>query len=205
LLVWKELENFDATRSLYIDIGANHPTAISNTYLFYRRGLRGITIEPDQDLIKLHRRYRPGDVALAIACGSEPSVQVFERRAIGALSSLATVKGQAPVRTGAAVTARFPVPVLPLDIVMEAFDYDYISVLSIDTEGHDEAVIAGAARILPDTLFLIIEAPTGKVSPVAKHLICGSSLAEVRQIGCNLIFRNTDTRFTRFRLGKRPR
>ncbi|MEM0966364.1 MAG: FkbM family methyltransferase [Verrucomicrobiota bacterium] len=45
----------------YIDIGAFHPIAKSNTYLFYRKGWRGLAIEPNPDLEKLWKRYRPSD------------------------------------------------------------------------------------------------------------------------------------------------
>ena len=36
----------------YLDIGANHPFLISNTYYFYRNGSTGTLIEPDPTLYK---------------------------------------------------------------------------------------------------------------------------------------------------------
>jgi hypothetical protein len=35
---------------IYIDVGANQPSQISNTYLFYRKGFRGILMEPNSEL-----------------------------------------------------------------------------------------------------------------------------------------------------------
>ena len=36
----------------YLDIGANHPYLISNSYYFYRKGATGTLIEPDPLLYK---------------------------------------------------------------------------------------------------------------------------------------------------------
>jgi hypothetical protein len=31
----------------YLDVGAHHPSYLSNTYLFYQKGCQGVCIEPD--------------------------------------------------------------------------------------------------------------------------------------------------------------
>jgi hypothetical protein len=51
----------------YLDIGAHHPTRLSNTYLFYKRGFQGVVVEPDPELMGAIRRVRPRDV-----CGKRP-------------------------------------------------------------------------------------------------------------------------------------
>ena len=48
----------------YVDIGAYHPKRFSNTYFFYKRGWRGINIEPNPEAIKLFKKYRVGDINL---------------------------------------------------------------------------------------------------------------------------------------------
>jgi FkbM family methyltransferase len=45
----------------YLDIGAGHPIIGSNTYHFYRRGYKGITIEPIKFHSKLHKLVRRKD------------------------------------------------------------------------------------------------------------------------------------------------
>jgi hypothetical protein len=42
----QQLSGVDLTSGIYVDIGANQPTQISNTYLFYRAGGSGVAIEP---------------------------------------------------------------------------------------------------------------------------------------------------------------
>ena len=50
-LVRQLLEKLNLKDLLYVDIGANHPIKISNTYLLYRNGMRGIVIEPNRDFL----------------------------------------------------------------------------------------------------------------------------------------------------------
>ena len=53
----------------YIDVGANHPTILSNTYLFYLNGSKGVNIEPDPELIDSFKECRPNDVNINIGIG----------------------------------------------------------------------------------------------------------------------------------------
>jgi hypothetical protein len=55
----------------YLDIGAHHPTDISNTYLFYRKGHRGVCVEPDPTLCAEIRRVRAEDVCLNVGVGGK--------------------------------------------------------------------------------------------------------------------------------------
>src|ERR1700736_6249747 len=53
----------------YLDIGAHHPVQFSNTYLFYKRGHRGVLIEPDPDLNATIKRVRPQDICIDAGVG----------------------------------------------------------------------------------------------------------------------------------------
>src|SRR5688572_6735284 len=53
----------------YLDIGAHHPHYINNTYKFYKRGCRGVNIEPDPSLIVEFERIRSEDVNLNFGVG----------------------------------------------------------------------------------------------------------------------------------------
>lgn len=48
----------------YLDIGANHPYILSNTYHFYSKGCRGVNLEPDPANAYLLKKDRPGDITL---------------------------------------------------------------------------------------------------------------------------------------------
>jgi len=54
----------------YLDIGAHHPTYLSNTYHFYCKGGRGVCVEPDPALFGEIARRRPKDVCLNVGVGT---------------------------------------------------------------------------------------------------------------------------------------
>ena len=53
----------------YLDIGANHPVRLNNTYLFYLRGCKGVLVEPNASLCERLRAVRPRDTTLAAGIG----------------------------------------------------------------------------------------------------------------------------------------
>lgn len=55
----------------YLDIGAHHPTNISNTKLFYDAGSRGINVEANPNLFSQFMVDRPYDVNLNFGVGKE--------------------------------------------------------------------------------------------------------------------------------------
>lgn len=55
----------------YIDIGAHHPYKYSNTYLLYKKGWKGVNIDPDKKFLPLFNRARKRDINLNIAVGSK--------------------------------------------------------------------------------------------------------------------------------------
>lgn len=57
------------TKVVYLDVGAHHPTYLSNTYLFYKSGGHGVCVEPDPSLFRLLGAERPCDTHLACGVG----------------------------------------------------------------------------------------------------------------------------------------
>lgn len=53
----------------YLDVGAHHPTYLSNTYLFYENGGNGVCVEPDPSLFEVFGKQRPGDITLNCGVG----------------------------------------------------------------------------------------------------------------------------------------
>lgn len=51
----------------YLDLGAHHPTEISNTRLLYENGSRGINVEANYNLFQAFKEYRPDDVNVLAA------------------------------------------------------------------------------------------------------------------------------------------
>ncbi len=63
----------------YLDIGANHPTLLNNTYFFYQKGFKGVLVEADVELCHLLATTRPRDRCLNVAVGvdGKPSAKVY--------------------------------------------------------------------------------------------------------------------------------
>jgi hypothetical protein len=61
------LSYFGNCQGMYIDIGGSHPFTLSNTYLLYRMGWRGLVAEPIRRLHVKHRRFRPRDIQVNAA------------------------------------------------------------------------------------------------------------------------------------------
>lgn len=57
----------------YLDLGAHHPSTISNTKLLYERGYRGVNIEANPELIEPFNRERPLDLTVNVGVGVLPS------------------------------------------------------------------------------------------------------------------------------------
>src|SRR5687767_11994075 len=53
----------------YLDVGAHDPVAFNNTYFFYRRGFRGVMVEPNVEMCKKLRAVRPQDTTLEAGIG----------------------------------------------------------------------------------------------------------------------------------------
>jgi hypothetical protein len=136
----------------YVDVGANHPTKLSNTYLLYRHGYRGVVVEPNRNLMGMHRKIRPEDIHLGIGCGEQPAVLSFQHATSHVLSGFQSEGLKASSFRGTEL-----IPVLPLDLVLKEVNFPEITVLSIDVEGFDLQVVLGAEETLKRTRFVVIE------------------------------------------------
>ncbi len=181
-LILHELRDWNYKDSIYVDVGANHPTRISNSYLLYRKGWSGITVEPNGGLIKLHRLFRSRDVQVNVGCGAEASFLRFYVSRTPVLSSFAKNEVEHILRVKY-------LPVLTVDQLLAPFQDKKIAMLSIDTEGFDLNVIKGATETLKRTYLVCVEANDND-----EHNKITSLLAEDFEhfvtVGCNLLFRN---------------
>lgn len=119
----------------YVDVGANHPAFLSNTWKLYQMGMRGVCVEPNEMLCRLHRRYRPGDVQVNAAAGPCGVAKFYEAEA-HVFSSLSN--------PGVAVRRTSYTPVMPLSSILDAVELpgrDAFSLLSVDTEHRDLDVL----------------------------------------------------------------
>ena len=122
----------------YVDVGANHPFKLSNTYLMYRLGWRGVCVDPLPRFKKLYERWRPDDQFFNTAVGEfagEIELHEFEW---DPLSTLDSSLAEQYIQGGFRRLRRVPVSVKTIDQLLdESGITSPVSLLSIDIEGHE--------------------------------------------------------------------
>ena len=153
-IIWKGIRSIDPKGMGYVDVGAYHPTFISNTYLLYRKGWQGVVVEPNIESCMLFRRYRPKDVVMNAGVGSAPGVMHYVRKVSPSSNYL--------MPHSADYDSAELVSISTVDDLVWAMDYKYIVLMSIDTEGMEKEVLIGAKETLKRTLYLCIETNNNK-------------------------------------------
>jgi FkbM family methyltransferase len=128
-------------RGFYVEVGAFHPVSISNTYLFYRKGWRGIVIDPAPHVARLFQRRRPEDTMLTCAVGEQEAVCRFDIMPAGETNRLSATR---KVDTSSAQPLySIQVPCRRLASLLDEYlgTGRAIDFLSVDAEGHDLSVL----------------------------------------------------------------
>jgi FkbM family methyltransferase len=131
----------------YLEIGANHPSNLNNSYFFYKKGCRGVNIEPDSSLFKLLKKSRPLDINLCIGIGAEDMEMDFYKMSMPTLNTFSKVTAEtytADRQFGyPTITAIEKVRILPVnEILNKYFNAAENYFISIDIEGWDFEVLS---------------------------------------------------------------
>ena len=136
----------------YVDVGCNHPLLGSNTYRFYRKGWRGICIDANPKFMRAFRKFRPRD-AFVQACISDKEEDVefhfFAHSELSSISGKPLYDNDEHYRPLGSQKMR----ARPLHTVLAELnapqDFD---ILSVDVEGHDEAVVRSLGSYRPKVI-----------------------------------------------------
>ena len=129
----------DSHRGFYVDVGANDPVKHSNTFMFYRRGWRGITVEAQADLVERQRRVRPRDRAVCAVVSDETkelTLTEFANRGFATVEVEPKWAGRQPILRQQRVQPRTLTEILETEHAPPRFE-----LLSVDVEGHDLHVL----------------------------------------------------------------
>jgi FkbM family methyltransferase len=148
----------------------------------YRKGYRGIVIEPNQELIGLFRKFRPGDIALPIGCGNVNTVLPFHISKTPVLSTFMDSRDANIYKT-------MYIPVMRLDDAVRDIQFDFVSLLSIDVEGLNYEVMEGGWETINKALLLCLEYDHEDDREKFSDFL-GKNFELYQDIGCNLIFVN---------------
>jgi FkbM family methyltransferase len=167
----------------YMDIGAHHPTYLSNTALFYMNGMKGISIEPDPILFNEIKKVRTNEICLNVGIGydleegktasleffimSSRTLNTFSKEEAERLDKTSDYK----------IVDRINVPVVHIHkLFKEHFVPDFIS---IDVEGIDFEILQSIDIVkYRPIVFCIESAEFSPIPPGKKAYECVNYLTE---------------------------
>ncbi len=138
-------------KGFYIDVGAHEPKAINVSYYFYKKGWKGISIEPIKRYFDKLQSIRPNDTNLNILVGKEEGEEtlneVVPEKGQEWASALSTTKKdqKETLEKQNYKMASYKVPVTTMNKVFEKYvpkDQD-VHFLKIDVEGSEKDVLLG--------------------------------------------------------------
>jgi len=129
-------------KGFYVDVGAYHPTSLSNTFFFYKKGWRGINIEPNFSRFKLFQKKRKKDINLNIGISSAEGKMDFYLFDAETLSTFSKETADKYQKLGYKLIDFKQVPVYPLVKIFDGYVKNLsIDFMSVDTEGYDMEVL----------------------------------------------------------------
>jgi FkbM family methyltransferase len=129
-------------RGLYVDIGAYDPYRFSNTMRFYKRGWKGIVIEPDILRSREFLFQRKKDITLNIGIANKRGVLSYFVMYPPTLSTFAKDQAKEYIQSGYKLVEEKQIPVLPLKTVFAKYvGKKHIDFVSLDVEGFEMDVL----------------------------------------------------------------
>lgn len=129
----------DVDLVFYIDVGSNHPVYDSVTKLLYdTKGAHGINIEPQKNLWTITEKERERDINLCMGVGAESGTATFYVQ--GQLSTIVEENAQ----DGKCSVERIEMTTLAEICRQYVPKGQEITLLKVDVEGAEEAVLRGA-------------------------------------------------------------
>lgn len=126
----------------YLDIGAHHPSYLSNTCLFYLKGHRGVCVEPDATLLPAFRRERPGDTLLNIGVAPEQGNAEFFVMTTPTLNTFSRSEAERFVSYGKERIERVEkIPIRNINSIISESFTTRPNLLSLDVEGLDLMIL----------------------------------------------------------------
>ncbi|HRH44917.1 MAG TPA: FkbM family methyltransferase [Pyrinomonadaceae bacterium] len=138
------------TNISYLDIGANNPKYISNTFSFYEQGFTGVLVEPNPHLCEKLRSVRPKDTVVNVGIGTDENITeadfyMFGEEADG-LSTFSEKEAKYWETVGLGgkkfqVEHVIKMSLMNINQVIEKYFTEFPDFISIDVEGWDLKIL----------------------------------------------------------------
>lgn len=128
----------------YLDLGANHAKQLSNTYMLYKKGMRGVLVEANPQLIEELKFYRSEDVILnkCISNHSDESLQFYIMSGDGlSCTSMDAVNEMIEKNPQLYIKDTITVDTITVNQILQKYFSKAPILLSIDIEGQEESIL----------------------------------------------------------------
>ncbi len=196
----RTLARLGITNGTYLDIGANDPRQLNNTYLLYLQGFSGVLVEPNPDLAARLRRIRPRDhvIQAGIAAEAKANADFF----IMSNTFFHTFSKKEADRIQQEGTAKIldiiTVPLYSINDIITRYCSSTPNLISLDAEGMDEEIIAkfDFSQFHPELFCVERIDQTNFFNNTQNHTICeimhNNGYIELANLHINSIFVNQD-------------
>lgn len=132
-------EKYGIRKIKYMEIGANAPKWLSNTYYFYRNNGRGVLVEPNPTLCRKLKKYRKRDIVLNVGIANSDGYLSYFEMDTSTLNSFSEEYAKQLEEQGYKIIDKKEIRVIPIGNIFKKYGkFDYIS---IDTEGIDFEIL----------------------------------------------------------------
>lgn len=128
----------------FVDVGAHHPLKLSNTYLLYKQGWRGINIDAMPGVKKVFDERRPADINIEMGVSLYESELIYYSFNLPALNTFSKEEAIAKQKLpGVFLENEQLIKTKPLAAILDQYmpSQTHIDLMSIDVEGLDEQVL----------------------------------------------------------------
>lgn len=127
----------------YVDVGCADPVLYSVTHYFYKKGWRGINIDPNPAFAGRYRALRPRDKFVNMGVGESQKEMTYHAfndetyNSFDASEAERYIKERKDVR----LLSKTPIVVRPLADILKEHDVKHIDFLNVDAQGLDLEVL----------------------------------------------------------------
>ncbi|MFC1582186.1 FkbM family methyltransferase [Planctomycetota bacterium] len=145
-LILKRVLASKGRRGFFVDIGAHHPQRFSNTYIFYKKGWRGINVDAMPGSMEAFNELRPEDTNLEMGVSkqqAELTFYIFNDPALNGFSEVQARKIHDDPGNKFEIVREAKVSTMPLADLLDKHlpEGTAIDFMNVDVEGLDMEVL----------------------------------------------------------------
>jgi len=158
----------------FVDVGAHHPFRFSNTFIFYKKGWKGINIDAAPGSMKLFKKHRPRDINLEVGISDKPETKefyIFDEPAINSFDK--TLSNNRASKKNVKITRKESIQLVTLNEILSQNNVGEkdIDFLTIDAEGYDFKVIKSVDLTVYKPKIIVVETEINFLDPGSNEIV----------------------------------